>query len=118
MRRIFVTAALLFVSTGHLRAEDAFATGSAAAEIHLDFAYRIVAIAACLYSCRVVWYGLVERKITAFRADVLDWLLDWSPRQVIHRDAAPVRYWILMGVQTITMVVCFVAAIIGWQPNT
>jgi hypothetical protein len=82
-----------------------------------DIAYRIVAITLCLSCGRAVWYGLVERKITFFNTDMLDW---WSPsRQVFHRDAAPVRYWIQIGLQTSTSVVCFVAAIIGWwQPNT
>jgi hypothetical protein len=36
-----------------------------------------------------------------------------------QRDIAPVRYWMQIGMQTITSVLCFVAAIIGWwQPNT
>ena len=82
-----------------------------------DFGYRIVAIALCLYCGRKVWYGLVERKITFINADFLDW---WSPsRQVFQRDTSPIRYWIQIGIQTITSVMCFVAALIGWwQPNT
>jgi hypothetical protein len=82
-----------------------------------DVGYRIVAIALCLSSGRMAWYGLVERKITFFNTDILDW---WSPsRQVFHRDAAPVRYWIAICMRTGSMVLCFVAAIIGWwQPNT
>jgi hypothetical protein len=85
--------------------------------VHLlfDLAYRIVAIASCLYCGRTVWYGLVERRITAFNTDILDW---WTPRQVLHRDAAPVPYWILICTQAVTTVLCFVAAIVGWwQPN-
>jgi hypothetical protein len=86
----------------------------------LDVAYRIVAIALSLSCGRRVWYGLVERKITSFNngTDILDWLLFWS-RQVFHRDTAPVRYWMEMGMQTSAVVLCLVAAIIGWwQPNT
>ncbi|MBR0794527.1 hypothetical protein JQ615_03890 [Bradyrhizobium jicamae] len=83
----------------------------------LDVAYRIVAIALCFSCGRNVWCGLVERKITFFNTDLLDW---WSPsRQVIHRETAPIRYWIVVCTQTVTSVLCFVAAIIGWwQPNS
>jgi hypothetical protein len=88
-----------------------------------DVAYRIAAITLCLTLGRQVWYGLVERKITSFNThtDILDWPLDWSrwSRQVFHRDTAPVRYWMEMGMQTSAVVLCLVAAIIGWwQPNT
>ena len=86
-----------------------------------DVGYRVVAIALCFYCGRQLWYGLVERKITSFdgHTDVLDWLLDWSKSQVFHRDTAPVRYWITMGMQTFVMVACFIGAVIGWwQPNT
>jgi hypothetical protein len=80
-----------------------------------DFAYRIVAIALCFSCGRTVWYGLVERKITFFNTDLLDW---WSPRQVFQRDIAPVRYWMQISIQAFTSVLCFVAGIIGWHPNT
>jgi hypothetical protein len=81
-----------------------------------DVGYRLVAIALSVSCGRQVWYGAVERKITFFNTDLLDW---WSPsRQVFHRDTAPVRYWITIGSAAITMVLCFVAAIVGWwQPN-
>ncbi|OAF05843.1 hypothetical protein AYJ54_02885 [Bradyrhizobium centrolobii] len=82
-----------------------------------DIAYRIVAIALCVYSGRELWYGLVERKITFISSDLLDWSR-WST-QVFHRDTEPVRYWIQINGTTFGMVACFVAAIIGWwQPNT
>ena len=69
-----------------------------------------------MISGRQVWYGLVERKITFFNTDILDW---WSPAQVFHRNTAPVRYWMQIGLKAITSVLCVVAAIIGWwQPNT
>jgi hypothetical protein len=81
-----------------------------------DIAYRLVAIALCLWCGRTVWYGLAERKITLVNSDLLDW---WTPSQILHREAAPIRYWIVMCVQAGTTVLCFVAAIIGWwQPNT
>ncbi len=83
------------------------------------FLYEIVARIVAIYLCfdcgRRVWGGLVERKITLFNTDLLDW---WSPAQVFHRDAAPVRYWIVVGLQAFAMVGCLVAAIIGWQANT
>lgn len=87
----------------------------------LDAGYRVVAIALCFSCARQVWFGLGERKIRSVKSGtgILDWLLDWSTRQVFHRDTAPVRYWMEMGLQTITMVACFIAAIVGWwQPNT
>jgi len=91
------------------------------AECFFDVGYRIAAIALG-YSCgRQVWFGLVERKIKSFnaRADVLDWLLDWSRSQVFERDAAPIQYWMEIGFQTFVTVTCLFAAIIGrWQPNT
>jgi hypothetical protein len=82
-----------------------------------DLAYRIAAIALCLWCGRKAWYGLVEQKITFINSDLLDW---WSPSaQVFHRDTAPVRYWIEVSMQTGISVLCLVAAIIGWwQPNT
>ena len=82
-----------------------------------DIGYRIVALALCLYCGRQVWYGLLERKITFFNRDILDW---WSPAsEVFHRDAAPVRYWMVICMQAGSTVLCFVAAIVGWwQPNT
>ena len=82
-----------------------------------DIGYRIAAIALCFCSGRAAWHGLVERKITLFNDDILDW---WSPsEQVFYRDVAPVRYWIIICLEAGSMVVCFVGAIIGWwQPNT
>lgn len=80
-----------------------------------DVGYRIVAIALCVSCGRKAWYGLVERKITVFNTDLLDW---WTPSQVFQRDATPIRYWTVICVQVYIMVMCFIAAIIGWwQPN-
>ena len=76
---------------------------------------RIVAIYLC-YDCgRRIWHGLVERKITLINTDLLDW---WTPSQVLDRDTAPVRYWLIMGTQAFAMLACLVVAIIGWQPKT
>jgi hypothetical protein len=80
---------------------------------------RIVAIYLCVdCSCRL-WHGLVERKIAYFNDDFLDWLLiDWS-KVVVHRDAAPVRYWIQIGLVIIALVGSLGVAIFGWwHPNT
>lgn len=82
-----------------------------------DIGYRIVAIALCFSCGRQAWHGLVERKIAFVDPDLLDWSR-WS-RQVFHRDAAPVRYWMTIATKTITMAACFIAATIGWwQPNS
>jgi hypothetical protein len=82
------------------------------------FLYEIVARIIATYLCvdcgRKLRNGFVERKIAIYNSDLLDW---WSYPPV-HRDAAPVRYWIEMGIQTIALVACFVVAIFGWfQPN-
>jgi hypothetical protein len=76
---------------------------------------RIVAIYLCVYCSRTVWHGLVERKIAYYSSDFLDWLFfDWS-NYVVHRDAAPVRYWITVGLQIFASVSCFFVAIFGWS---
>ena len=83
------------------------------------FLYEVVARIVAAYLCydcgRRIWYGFFERKITLYNTDLLDW---WTPSQVFHRDAAPIRYWIVMSTQAFAMVACAVVAIIGWQPNT
>ncbi len=79
---------------------------------------RIVAIYLCVYCSRKLWQGLVERKITRYGGDWLDFLVDWSGPLVACRDATPVRYWILIGLQIISAVGCLFGAIFGWQPNT
>jgi hypothetical protein len=87
------------------------------------FLYEVVARIVAIYlffNCgRTVWSGYLERKIRFFNTDFLDFLLDWSSPRVVHRDAAPVRYWILMVVQIISFVACFFVAIFGWwHPDT
>ena len=87
----------------------------------VDVGYRVVAMALCVYSGRQLWNGLVERKIRSFHANtgILDWLLDWSARQVFHRDTAPVRYWMEIGQMIIGSAASLFVVIFGWwQPNT
>jgi hypothetical protein len=75
---------------------------------------RIVAIYLCVDCSRKLWHGLVERKIAYFNGDFLDW-----SNLVSHRDAAPIRYWIQIGLQIIFLVASLFVAIFGWwQPNT
>ena len=87
------------------------------------FLYEIVARVVAIYLCvdcwRIIRNGLVERKIAYINDDFIDWLLiDWS-NWFIDRDAAPVRYWITIGLRIIGLVRCLVVAIFGWlQPNT
>jgi hypothetical protein len=83
------------------------------------FLYEIVARIVAIYlfvDCgRKLWHGLVERKIAYFNPD----LLDWWPRGNAHRDTAPVRYWIQIGIQINILVASIVVAIFGWWlPNT
>jgi hypothetical protein len=80
---------------------------------------RIVAIYLCVDCTRKLWYLLVERKIAyAKDGDFLGWFLDWS-NFVAHRDAAPVRYWIQIGLVMIALFASLFVAIFGWwQPNT
>lgn len=81
-----------------------------------EIAFRIAALAACVWCGRRVWYGAVERKITLHNTDWLDW---WTPDLVFQRDAMPVRYWMTLCMTAVTTVSCFLAAIVGyWQPNT
>ena len=80
---------------------------------------RIVAIYLCVYCSRKLWDGLVERKIAYFNDDFIGWLLlDWS-KVVAHRDATPIRYWILIGLRITCVAGCLGVAIFGWwHPNT
>jgi hypothetical protein len=81
---------------------------------------RIVAIYFCVDCFRTLRCGLVERKIKFVNTNtgILDWLLDWGPRPIFHRDTAPVRYWMEMSTQTLGLLGCLIVAIFGWwQPN-
>ncbi len=76
---------------------------------------RIVAIYLCVDCSRTLWYGLVERKITVVlgRGDLLDWLFTPTTKWTVGRDAAPIRYWLSVGLQIFTLVACIVVAIFG-----
>jgi hypothetical protein len=83
---------------------------------------RIVAVYLCVECYRELQNGLVERKITIFSADFMNWILDSfldESIKVVHRDTAPVRYWIQIGIQLSLVVGCLGVAIFGWwHPNT
>lgn len=83
---------------------------------------RIVAIYLCVDSSRQLWFGLAERQIAIFNPGAINWILDAfldDSLKVVHRDAAPVRYWIEIGIHITLVVSCFVVAIFGWwHPNT
>jgi hypothetical protein len=83
---------------------------------------RIVAIYLCVDCYRKLRLGLAERKIASWSSDPVNWVLDLFQDPsiwVAHRDAAPIRYWIVMGLQTIALVGCLVVAIFGWwHPTT
>jgi hypothetical protein len=76
---------------------------------------RIVAICLCVYLYRDLRNALSERKIAVYRGDWLVILLDWTPRAVVHRDTAPIRYWMLFGVQIFLLLGCLGVAIVGWH---
>lgn len=76
---------------------------------------RVVAIYLAVDCIRRLKRAQVERKIAYYSPDFLDW---WSSG-VVHRDAAPVRFWIVVCLQITALVACVVVAIFGWlQPNT
>ena len=90
------------------------------------FLYEILArvVAAYLFvDCiRTLRRALIERKIRIYTADVIDWMLsslrDPSLR-IVQRDAAPIRYWMLVVVQITFVLGCLGVAIFGWwRPNT
>jgi len=92
------------------------------------FLYEIVARIVAAYLCvdcfRNVRSGFVERKITSFphSTGILDLLVDslaGLSKRVVHRDNAPVQYWLEMGLQMFGLVGCVGVAIFGWfHPTT
>ena len=90
------------------------------------FLYEIVARVVAVYLCvdcyRKLRDGLAERKIASSSSDPVNWILDAFMNPSIHvaqRDTAPVRYWIVMGLQMTAMAGCCVVAIFGWwHPNS
>ncbi len=88
------------------------------------FLYEIVAraVAAWLFvDCvRTLRTAYAERKIRYIKYDWLDIVFDWwSAGKFVLRDAAPIRYWTLMGVEATMMLACLVVAILGWwHPDT
>jgi len=82
---------------------------------------RIVAVYLCFDCCRQLRNGLVERKIEYFNPGLINWVLDSfldESLKVVHRDAAPIRYWLEIGIYLTLVVSCFFVAIFGWwHPN-
>ena len=81
---------------------------------------RIVAIYLCFDCSRTLWSGLVERRITYVlcNGDIFDWFTSPS-KWTFDRDAAPIRYWITVGLQIISLLACIGVAIFGWfHPNS
>ena len=82
---------------------------------------RIVAIYLCFDCIRTLRSGLVERRITyiLYSSDILDWLFTSPSKWSFERDAAPIRYWITVGLQIISLLACIGVAIFGWfHPNS
>jgi len=77
------------------------------------FLYEIVARVVAIYLCvdcyHKLRHGFAERKIASYSSDPVNWVLDLFQHpsiRVAHRDAAQVRYWIVMGLQMIALVAC------------
>jgi hypothetical protein len=89
------------------------------ATVFLDVGFRLAAAAVGISFGRSAWSGLVERKIKPFNPDVINWILSWwVPNQVLQRDVTPVRYWMEIGFQSFSSIVCLVGAVIGrWHPH-
>jgi hypothetical protein len=90
------------------------------------FLYEIVARVVAIYLCvdcyRKLRHGLAERKIASYSSDPINWILEafMDPSiRVTQRDTAPIRYWIVMGLQAFALVGCLGVAIFGWwHPTT
>jgi len=82
---------------------------------------RVVAAYLCFDCYRQLRKGLAERKIRIFSADFLNWIVDSfldDSIKVVHRDTAPIRYWIQIAVQVSLVLGCLGVAIFGWwHPN-
>ena len=87
------------------------------------FLYEIVARAVAIYlffDCwHMVQHGLAERKIAYVNTDFFHLLFSgWSER-VVHRDAAPVWYWMLIVGEIFSLLACGIVSIFGWWiPNS
>jgi hypothetical protein len=79
---------------------------------------RVVAIYVGLVTFRTLRSGCVERKIRLYTGgDLLNALL--MGNRIIHRDTAPVAYWITIGLNMFALVGCIGVAIFGWwHPDT
>jgi hypothetical protein len=72
---------------------------------------RIIAVYLLLDCGRILWRGFVERKIKLYSFNYLTGATEW----MYHRDAMPVRYWMMFGAHTLTMLACLFIAIFGWR---
>jgi hypothetical protein len=83
---------------------------------------RIVAIYLCVDCYRKLRAGFAERRIASWSSDPINWILDSFLDPSIHvarRDNAPIRYWIVIGLQIIAFAGCLGVAIFGWwHPTT
>ena len=90
------------------------------------FLYEILArvVAAYLFvDCiRTLRRGLLERKIRLYNSDIIGSILMsfMDPSlQIVQRDTAPIRYWMMVGLQIFIVLGCLGVAIFGWfHPNS
>ena len=76
---------------------------------------RVVALYLCVDCFRKLRHGFAARKVESEDDDWLDWSR-WS-NLVVSRDAAPVSYWVTMGLLAGGLAACLVVAIFGWLPR-
>lgn len=83
------------------------------------FLYEIAArcgaiyLAACLL--RHIRSALAERKVAQIGGDLIaDLLASWS-KLVTYRDATPIRYWTVIGIEGLSLAACFYVAVFGWS---
>jgi len=78
------------------------------------FLYEIVARVVAIYlffDCyELLRNGLSERKIEYVNSQ----FFVWYSHHVVHRDAAPVWYWMLIAGKAFSLVACVILAIFGW----
>jgi hypothetical protein len=83
---------------------------------------RIVAAFFFVDCSRTLWRACVERKIKIYSSDFVGWILESfldDSIRIVHRDTAPIRYWIQIVVQITLVLGCLGVAILGWfHPNT
>lgn len=86
---------------------------------------KIVARIACACLCVICYrrlrIGFAEGQMSWFaRRTLLELFLDWPSggSETVYRDSTPIRYWVSIGSEMITLTCCTFVVIFGWWcPN-